>query len=331
MFMLCTTNESVEEAVPILSNAEYLILDCEGRDLGCANGALALLSIGTPHASHIYLFDVLALPHRSLQILFNAVLSHTAAARGKTKVVWDGRMDYVELFYSYSCPIENVLDLQLVDVLSRKGRGESDYVRMRRMGRRSFPLSEVKKLQVEEVYVLNSMDDNLSDVWMVRPLTDALLEYAASDITRIAALYDHFRARGYLEQTQRLRAQSMLYVTMHHTAGKPEQENIFLRGPYLPLCVLQPVSLDDGNKASWMCIRRAESDEQGILCMACKRTMLDVHFPLRSAAVLNGAYVGNKKGKARTQICKICTLILAKKQYATDHVLGEIKDPSRGR
>ncbi|KAH8112377.1 hypothetical protein DFH11DRAFT_1744979 [Phellopilus nigrolimitatus] len=302
MFMLCTTNESVEEAVPILSNAEYLILDCEGRDLGFCSTLCSL-----------------------------TLLRH-------------GRMDYVELFYSYSCPIENVLDLQLVDVLSRKGRGESDYVRMRRMGRRSFPLSEVKKLQVEEVYVLNSMDGavrehgiegiQLKDAtsgWMVRPLTDALLEYAASDIIRIAALYDHFRARGYLEQTQRLRAQSMLYVTMHHTAGKPEQENIFLRGPYLPLCVLQPVSLDDGDKAPWRCIRRADSDEQGIQCMACKRTMLDVHFPLRSAAVLNGAYVGNKNGKARTQICKICTLILAKKQYATDHILEEIKDPSRGR
>ncbi|OCB88709.1 hypothetical protein A7U60_g4184 [Sanghuangporus baumii] len=163
MFTLCTTAESISLALEKLLDAEYVFLDCEGRDLGCAPGALSLISIGTPHAAEVYLFDVLALPQDSLQLLFNSILSLTPSARAKTKVVWDGRMDYVELFYSHSCPIENVLDLQLIDVLSRAKRGETEHRRLCRFVRRTFPMSEVRKLQLEEVYVLNGMDDAMRE------------------------------------------------------------------------------------------------------------------------------------------------------------------------
>ncbi|KAL5514914.1 hypothetical protein ACEPAG_2230 [Sanghuangporus baumii] len=158
MFTLCTTAESVSLALEKLLDAEYVFLDCEGRDLGCAPGALSLISIGSPHAAEVYLFDVLTLPRDSLQLLFNSIFSLAPSARAKTKVVWDGRMDYVELFYSYSCPIENVLDLQLVDIISRDKRGETEHKRLCRFVRKTFPMFEVRKLQLEEVCVLNGMD-----------------------------------------------------------------------------------------------------------------------------------------------------------------------------
>lgn len=158
MYSLCTTAESVSSAVTALLDAEYVFLDCEGRNLGCADGALSLISIGSPHAAEVYLFDVLSLPRDALQLLFNSLLSLTSTARAKTKVVWDGRMDYAELFFSYGCPIENVLDLQLIDILSRTYRGESERNRLCRFLRKDFPMPEVRKLQLEDVHVLNGMD-----------------------------------------------------------------------------------------------------------------------------------------------------------------------------
>ena len=67
-------------------------------------------------------------------------------------------MDYSELFFSYTCPIENVLDLQLADILSRVKRGQNDRQRLDRLARRAFPRSEIRKLQLEEVHALNGMD-----------------------------------------------------------------------------------------------------------------------------------------------------------------------------
>ncbi|KAL5498053.1 hypothetical protein ACEPAH_2984 [Sanghuangporus vaninii] len=333
MFTLCTTAESLSLALEKLLDAEYVFLDCEGRDLGCAPGALSLISIGTPHAAEVYLFDVLTLPRDSLQLLFNSILSLTPSARAKTKVVWDGRMDYVELFYGHSCPIENVLDLQLIDMISRAQRGETEHKRLCRFVRRSFPMSEVRKLQLEEVYVLNGMDgamrehkidgaemknasvkklhsDNLSGIWMQRPLSDELLEYAASDIKRIAKLYDHFAECGYLKQREKLLDLSSLYVSMHHKTGKPDPENIYLRGPFLPLSI----SLEINSTCD---VHAPASSKE---CSGCGRTISEHHFPYELTTKNKGKKIPDGKMDEnvapRASLCKICTLIVKKMKYA---------------
>ncbi|KAL5478239.1 hypothetical protein ACEPAI_2423 [Sanghuangporus weigelae] len=333
MFTLCTTAESVSLALENLLDAEYVFLDCEGRDLGCAPGALSLISIGSPHAAEVYLFDVLALPRDSLQLLFYSIFSLTSSARAKTKVVWDGRMDYVELFYSYSCPIENVLDLQLVDVISRTKRGETEHKRLCRFVRKTFSMSEVRKLQLEEVYVLNGMDgamrehkidgvemknesvkklhtDNLSEIWMQRPLSDQLLDYAASDIKRIAKLYDHFVEHGYLKQREQLLDLSSCYVSMHYKTGKPDPENIYLRGPFLPLSVSLEINSTDDVRAP------ASSKE----CSGCGRTIPERHFPYELTTKNKGKKTPSGKMDEnvapRASLCKICTLIVKKMRCA---------------
>lgn len=174
-YTLCTTDEHVLKATSVLASSKYVFLDCEGRDLGNKEGALSLIQLGAPnaHSLDIFLFDVLSLSHLALQRLFNTIL----ASDSVRKIVWDGRMDDTELYFGHSCALQNVLDLQLVDILSRCMSIRTNNMRphVRRLERRDFPVWEVAKLQLEGVYALNSMDSAAREHRIVdMPLKDGM-------------------------------------------------------------------------------------------------------------------------------------------------------------
>ncbi|PIL29376.1 hypothetical protein GSI_09428 [Ganoderma sinense ZZ0214-1] len=117
LFILCATYVAAARAAEELSRHDTVILDCEGRELGIPGGALSLIAIGDSTASHIFLFDVLALSdrrHPLLSPLF-ALLRRTDIV----KVVWDGRADFCEIAETYGVLMEGVLDLQLAEVAQR--------------------------------------------------------------------------------------------------------------------------------------------------------------------------------------------------------------------
>ncbi|KAH8112412.1 hypothetical protein DFH11DRAFT_1728596 [Phellopilus nigrolimitatus] len=305
MYTLCTTLESVEQAVQVLSQAEYMILDCEGRELGCTTGAISLICLGTPHAQDIYILDMLSLAQDAHTLLFDTILSPSENV--KRKVVWDGRMDYTESFFTYGKPLENCLDLQLVDIASRAARGERNERRLRRISRFDFPSQQAMKLQLAGVHVLNSMDralkehcvygvpeksnvvkdlhmNGFSDMWMTRPLREALLKYAADDIKRIAALYDRLLANGHLGPAKLPLLLNNL-LAMYRCTGKQ---------------VSSPNTTDTGKE-----------------CTGCKRVFSVIHFPYEAKVgeVRNGQYYG-RTDVPTLQTCKVCTLILAREQYS---------------
>ena len=93
------------------------------------DGALSLICVGTAFAQFVFLFDVVALTRYDLQPLLSFL-------GGKVmKVVWDGRMDFIELWSTYNISIgKNVCDLQVAEVLSRGNfRGERDDERVSRL------------------------------------------------------------------------------------------------------------------------------------------------------------------------------------------------------
>ena len=113
----------------------------------------------------MFIFDILSLPPEALQLLFSEVLDTVGSdsTKRKIKVVWDGRMDYSELFFGHNYSLDHTLDLQLIDVSTRALRGESDNSRLQRICRPFFPLSKVMKLQLEGVHALNPMDSALRE------------------------------------------------------------------------------------------------------------------------------------------------------------------------
>jgi exonuclease 3'-5' domain-containing protein 1 len=122
-FFLCVTSDDVAKAVDELAQSDYLILDCEGKDLGRQNGALSLISAGTGRGK-IHLIDALSLDRSSSATWrFFDLLKH----QQPRKIVWDGRMDFIELWSAYGISLGGVIDLQIAEMISRtRSRGEGE-------------------------------------------------------------------------------------------------------------------------------------------------------------------------------------------------------------
>jgi exonuclease 3'-5' domain-containing protein 1 len=124
--LICDDLASFSKAIEALQLYRYIAFDCEGVCLGTVGGKLSLLTLcGIPasqsdHPPLVYIIDTMAFNDGELQPLFGILRSQEY-----TKVMFDGRMDWTELFYRHSVEIAHVLDLQLADVDSRKQRGET--------------------------------------------------------------------------------------------------------------------------------------------------------------------------------------------------------------
>lgn len=130
-YTLCDSPTVFEQALHHLSHSTFLILDCEGNTLGRAGGSLSLICVGTPLAHHIYVFDVLcpALSKKDFEPLWQLFQNPHII-----KIVWDGRMDFLELWSSYGIALQGVLDLQVAEVVSRIVlRGEGELERLTRL------------------------------------------------------------------------------------------------------------------------------------------------------------------------------------------------------
>lgn len=110
----------------------YLVLDCEGYNLGQENGCVTLICLGTAYGEHIFLFDLIS-PYITREHVFS--LLSILADPHILKVVWDGRMDYLEIWSSFGVALDGVLDLQIAEVVSRGFRGEEDRDRVSRLQR----------------------------------------------------------------------------------------------------------------------------------------------------------------------------------------------------
>jgi len=168
-YPVCTTGEAVAASLPILKAAEYLVVDCEGENLGDRYGRLSLISIGayggsTPDIPHIFLYDATELNHQTLTPILE-VLSDPEIL----KVMWDGRMDFTEIYFSYGTTIEGVLDLQIAEIMSRGRRGETERKRLERLATFFRPKAlEENPEEYEQVQMVLGMQRCLEEHRLIR-------------------------------------------------------------------------------------------------------------------------------------------------------------------
>ena len=128
--VFCDTAAKYEAAAAAPKTCPGLVLDCEGHNLGTSGGKLSVIllrgvGVTTTSSSHIYIIDIphlLSLPSSSsssLEPILNLLRSPKIQ-----KIVFDGRMDFSALYHELGVELANVLDLQLVDIMSRFARGE---------------------------------------------------------------------------------------------------------------------------------------------------------------------------------------------------------------
>ncbi|EPQ51320.1 hypothetical protein GLOTRDRAFT_123248 [Gloeophyllum trabeum ATCC 11539] len=263
-FSYCDTRSTFDRAISGLRSSRVLLLDCEGLDIGMQGGALSLICVGTESAKAIYVFDVPMLRDNGVNV--NPLL-RLLMREDITKITWDGRMDFLEIYETYGIEMKGVLDLQLAEVMSRKGvRKEGERQRTHRLATRYFGFQAVKTQQelFKGIHIVLGMtqclkDNNLGEgvekdpqvvamhrangsaLWMERPLSERLLRYAATDIYLISLLYEDFLTRGWINRksTQGLCAYSQEYVSTYQDLGRLDADNVLQKGPLIMLWELE--------------------------------------------------------------------------------------------
>jgi len=326
-YTLCRTPSSVSNAVAILSRSEYLVLDCEGKDIGRKEGILSLLCIGTARAERIFIFDTLALTFSNASSFLGPLLNLLKSDR-VPKVVWDGRQDFLEILDCYGVGLGGVIDLQVAEVVSRSGvRGESEKARLGRLatGYLSYRVVKEKKKELGRIHLVIGMQKCLEQTklndhvtkdaevvamhkangsvrWLERPLAPNLLQYAANDIYAIDLLYNYFLQHNWINPVNLplLLDQSKRYTRTQWQQGRTDDTNVFRMGPLLPLDVLTVPC--------------------GVLeqCGGCERML---SLPCFERMWRNGT--------ARKSRCRLCNLIAGKRKLPPDE--GWLRVGSGGR
>lgn len=360
-YTVCTTASEAVTACAVLRTAPYVLVDCEG----CDANTLSLVQIGTPHADQIYIFDFIALgpgtPHAAVVCLL--------ADPRVLKVFWDGRNDYSDLLSACGVRVAPSLDLQLIDIHSRAVRNLGYFAHIQRLLRKTSPMSVIKKLQLEDVHVLNGMDHAIQEHsvsvalkdrecrhiqllsfmaplriehsaavrqmhaegrtgdWLLRPLPTFLLDYAAGDIARIAALYDDFVEKLYL--TTGNIASMQIYSDIYFRTSLPltpeecAEGNVYKRSNILPLGVV-PRGFGYGAAAKYRLLAE-DGLERNFVCDKCAHELPRFCFPFvlteakQKSHVRQGRYTGPGDSTAfsfpRSTSCKACTVHLAREEF----------------
>ena len=163
---LCDTEALVQSAITKLQGSTHLFVDLEGRDLGCIEGRLSVISVGAAESAEIFIFDVVSLDRSALVPLL-AILADTTVP----KFMWDGRKDSVELRRTLpGATFAGAIDLQLVDVLSRHAFGENDLARIERLQRKGHSVHALRQLPTKDVHGLVSLKNAPSEHKIRKPV-----------------------------------------------------------------------------------------------------------------------------------------------------------------
>lgn len=131
-------------AVRVLSRSPYLVIDCEGCNLGMRDGKLSLLSIGTAQARGLFVIDALRIKDKEEPSV--VALIALLANADIPKIMWDGRGDFTEVYGHYGVAMQGIWDLQVAEVATRPLRNETDSQRIGRIvNRTQFQWKEVKR------------------------------------------------------------------------------------------------------------------------------------------------------------------------------------------
>ncbi|THH29156.1 hypothetical protein EUX98_g5031 [Antrodiella citrinella] len=307
--------------IALLRNSPHLIIDCEGQSIGSSDGVLSLLSVGTAGSKDIFVIDVLRLCDRTNSHLSSFL--ELLQEPGIRKVVWDGRMDYAEIYVTFGIKMSGLLDLQIAEVMARETVNyERDFERRNRFkwffastrimnNRDLVPLMKdfhlINGLQGvirREGIVRNiAKDDEVtamhkagnSQFWLHRPLPPNFLQYAATDIQMISLTYEYFLAKKWITRVNisSLEQQSLIYTSYYHGRDK--------RDPAADLGTIRFLPLD---------VVHYHADAKQYQCHKCQRMLNMDCFESLTSAQSNG------NASRRRPCCRLCAICAQAKNVA---------------
>ena len=163
--VFCDTAAKCQSAAAALEASPVLVLDCEGHNLGVSGGRLSIILLrGVTADSRTYIIDVSQLSITALRPILDLLCSPTIR-----KVVFDGRMDFSALYHELGVELQNILDLQLVEIMSRFARGEGRETQWKRL-RSCLKTDELQSRPqlYAQVHRLNSLDGCIAEHAVIR-------------------------------------------------------------------------------------------------------------------------------------------------------------------
>lgn len=323
-YTLCDTWTSVEVASRALSKVDTIFLDCEGGNLGAEHGSLCILSLGAivPNISGQEEFSIFLIDAFSFGVHVSEALEpiFSLLSRQSSVVVFDGRMDASELYHGHGVRLTDVVDLQVVDIMSREKRQETLDQQLERL-LPVLPRWELtqNREQYLTVHKLNGLDGALRehgimaskkcrefvtfviarsshawieidhDRWQDRPLAVQYLEYAAEDVQKIYLLYQNLVTSGYVDS--QAKTLSLQYISQHY-GRRPREGNPYAQHGILPLAIF----LDD-------------IPPNAIRCEGCERSLPPKCFDSRHHTK------GRRKKKNGRKMCYVCKTIDKREMY----------------
>lgn len=128
-YTLIDSKDGLVEAVNHLQEANHVVLDLEGVELGEVGGALSIMilrPIGSKSPSKTYILDIAQLPVDDLTPLFDLL-----RADAPVKVVFDGRKDFCELHHTYGVTLGKTMDMQIAEIRLRVLQGQTPLEQVR--------------------------------------------------------------------------------------------------------------------------------------------------------------------------------------------------------
>ncbi|KAJ8520649.1 hypothetical protein ONZ45_g2591 [Pleurotus djamor] len=251
--VVVNTTEALANAISSIEGADYLILDSEGLDLGNVGGRISIIILrpiprGPQRASTIYIVDAITLSQETLQPLLRII-----QADSPVKIVYDGRMDYTELNSAFNIRMGKTLDMQIVDILSRRTR-QTIHEQMRRLPTWLRSTAMSSPASHADIHNLSSLGYCMKEhgiyntgkakidhgKWLERPLTPEYLHYAAIDAWLIGLLYNKFLQKRLLYNVDELAAMTQRYLTVWN-GERTSDDDKYTQHSLLPLNVIDYV------------------------------------------------------------------------------------------
>jgi exonuclease 3'-5' domain-containing protein 1 len=131
----------------------------------------------------VYLIDVAILGYDAFARSLKDILEDP----GRIKLVFDCRSDADALYHQYGVRLQGVLDVQLLEVASRRAKGYQVLYNAS-LAKTMSRYGLWGAAEVERKASVHKLCGEVPDVWALRPLTQELVEYASADVARLGHL-----------------------------------------------------------------------------------------------------------------------------------------------
>ena len=205
-----TLTHLVDTLASLENGSDSVYMDLEGVRLS-RYGTISLIQILVPSCKQAFIVDVHTLGKTAFDTLGSKEksLRDTLESSGIKKYLFDVRNDSDALYGLFGVQLANVVDIQLLELASREGdkRGACGLARCTDQ-EQVLPLRASEQWQITKKEVVKMFDPKLGgtyEVFNVRPLPRAIMEYCVGDVETLpllSAIYESRLDRTGLEKVQ---------------------------------------------------------------------------------------------------------------------------------